>query len=162
ERIADDWSPVRLFALPATSQTSPLAWALAWLLAIGTGWVAARWGLRPDARRDLDPAKLALSLRSLAAVLSAVRFLPPRILPVLWPPGLAAAGRPRARRRPAAACAIAAAFAKLGEPRLVTREAVFDAAYYRRPFAATKQYAHAVWLLADSGVRGNLYDDYTI
>jgi len=162
ERIADDWSPVRLFALPATSQTSPLAWALAWLLAIGTGWVAARWVLRPDARRDLDPAKLALSLGSLAAMLSAVRFLWLGIFPLLLLAGIAAARPRHARRIAAAACAIAAAFAKLGEPRLVTREAVFDAAYYRRPFAATKQYAHAVWLLADSGVRGNLYDDYTI
>jgi hypothetical protein len=158
DRIVDDWAPVDLFALPASSRASPLAWTLAWILVVGVVWLSTQ-GLRSArVRRRLDPAKLGIAIVSIAVLLSAVRFLWLGILPLLLFAALT--GRRRARQIAAVACLLAVAFAKVGEERLATRDAVFDPLYYQRPFSASKYHAHAIWILADAGLSGNLYTDY--
>jgi hypothetical protein len=157
DRVVDEWAPTRLFSLPSPPQPSPLAWALAWVLVIALAWSIGRWLARARTRGDLDPAKIAVSLLSLGLLISAVRFLWLGVLPLLL---LA----PRANRRGAAwigaaARLLAAGFVKFGE-RMVTRDDMLSWAYYERPYAAGKHFAHAIWLLADSRVRGNLYAEY--
>jgi hypothetical protein len=142
-------------------------------LFFAVGWVVVRWIARAEIRARLDPAKLAISALSLCLLLSAVRFLWLGIFPLLLLAQIAGAPIRRRGRHSraalrhvtwiaAAACLLAAGFVKLGERRLVARDGLWTRAYYERPYAAAKYYAHAIWLLADSGVRGNLYHDYFI
>jgi hypothetical protein len=173
DRVIDEWAPLRLFALPATPQPTVFAWLLAWGLGVGLGVSIARWIARRQPRRDLDPAHVAVSLLSLGLLISAVRFLWIGIFPLLLFAGTAAAPVPADHRRAvgaprsaawigALACVLAAGFVKLGEQRLITRDAIWSSSYYERPYAAAKYYAHAIWLLADSGVRGRFYHEYFI
>ena len=173
DRIMDEWAALHLFALPGPPQPSPIAWTLAWALVLGMAWIAVRWIASERARRELDPAKLALSLLSLCLMISAVRFVWIGIFPLLLFAGAAGASLRVADRSAravprtataiaATACLLAAGFVKLGEQKLVSRDEIFQSAYYRRPYAAAKHHAHAIWVLADSGVRGNLYTDYFI
>jgi hypothetical protein len=164
ERIADEWAPFRPFELPSLSHPSPLAWLLAWGLFAAVAWCVARWIASRDVRRRLDPAQIGVALISLALLLSALRFLWLGIFPMLLLARVAGAARSRSRPGmwiAATACVLAAAFVKLGD-RIVIREGFLSWTYYQRPYAAGKYYAHAIWLLADSGVRGNLYTDYSL
>src|SRR5206468_2117418 len=115
-----EWAPTQLFSLPSQLQPSPIAWALAWVLGLGLAWRLARWLARVRTRRDLDPAKIAVSLLSLGLLISAVRFLWLGIFPVLL---LAPRGDRRGAKSAlrgaagigAAACLLAAGFVKFGE-----------------------------------------------
>jgi hypothetical protein len=170
ERVRDEWAPLHLFALPTPPQPSVLSWLLAWGLLVALGWVVARWIAREPVRRALDPAKLALALLAIGLLLTAVRFLWLGIFPLLVFAELFRTSSPELDRRPraarrravwigAAACLVAVGFVKVGD-RLITREAMLRWYYYQRPYPPAKYHATAIWLLADSGVRGNLYHEY--
>ena len=85
ERIADEWVPLSLFALPASPRPpSPLAWALVWSILLGTALALFR-ALRPAHRaRGFDPA-LGRRLARRARPLALRRALPlARIFPILF------------------------------------------------------------------------------
>ncbi len=163
ERVRDDWAPLRLFELPVGPQPSMMGWLLAWGLALGLACLIVLWLAR--ARKNLDPAKLAISLVAMIVMFSAVRFLWLGIFPLLLFADIARAPERAVRRTrwaAAAACLLAAGFVKLGESPRITRGAMVRWSHYQQPYAAAKHYAHAIWLLADSGVHGRLYNDYFI
>jgi len=173
DRVVDEWAPVHLFALPAPPLLpSPLAWALVWAILLGVGVALARTigAARRRSARDPDPALIAVSLLAIGLLLSAVRFLWLGIFPLLL---FASALRMRAgadhpstpRRRDArvaaAVCALlVVGFLRWGDWPAITRGLPATWSGYARPYPASKYYAHAIWLLADSGVRGHLYGDY--
>lgn len=172
ERVADEWAPLPLFALPAPPRLpSPLAWALVWSILLGTALALYR-AIRPAHRaRGFDPAQAGVSLIALALSLSAVRFLWLGIFPMLFlAKDLARRGGdappPRGARRHEAKIAaagtalLAAAFVELGDWPAITRGLPATARGYSTPYPVNKYFAHTIWLLADSGVRGNLYQDY--
>ena len=172
EYIADEWVPLSLFALPTSPRPpSPLAWALVWSILLGTALALFR-ALRPAHRaRSFDPALAGVSLVALALSLSAVRFLWLGIFPMLFlvnqlSARAADAPPPRGSRRHGAKIAavtavlLAAGFALLGDWPAITRGLPETGRGYATPYPVNKYFAHAIWLLADSGVRGNLYQDY--
>jgi len=169
-RIVDEWARVNLFALPAPPlPPSPVAWSLTWGIVLGTALVLYR-GLRGHSSRALDSARLGAALVALALALSAVRFLWLGVFPLLF---LAHAFRAESdsERAPAAArwvgwvpavasLALSGAFFALGDWPAITRGLPRTAVGYAKPYPVTKYYAHAIWWIADSGLRGNLYNDY--
>jgi hypothetical protein len=164
ERIADEWTHVNLFALPAPPlPPSPLAWALAWAIVLGTAFAV----LRGSRGRAFDLARLGAALVALALSLTAVRFLWLGVFPLLFlahalgarVDGVRAAAR--VRWIPAAASlALSGAFFALGDWPAITRGLPTTAVGYAKPYPVIKYYAHAIWLIADSGLRGDLYNDY--
>ena len=122
----------------------------------------ARRAARARRAPGLDPALAGVSLLALALALAAVRFLWLGIFPLLL---FASAWRP-ARAQPASGVAVAARGACSRPPSSSSatgprsRAACRHRGGYARPYPVEKYYAHAIWLLADSGVRGNLYNDY--
>jgi hypothetical protein len=56
--------------------------------------------------------------------------------------------------------ALAAAFLELGDWPAISRGVSATGDGYAKPYRPNKYYSHAIWLLADSGVRGNLYNEF--
>jgi hypothetical protein len=168
-RIVDEWARVDLFALPASPRPpSPLAWGLTWAIVLGTGFALYR-GWRARDRITLDPARLGASLVALALMLSAVRFLWLGVIPLLLfahafggASGKAPDARSVRRDRVGAAAALllAGGLFAFGDWPAITRGMPRTRVGYAKPYPVIKYYAHALWLLADSGVRGHLYTDY--
>jgi hypothetical protein len=166
-RIVDEWARVNLFALPVPPRPpSPLAWALAWGIALGTAFALYR-GLRGRSGRALDPARLGAALVALALSLSAVRFLWLGVFPLLFLAHAFGARSERAARAerldwiPAAATLLlSGAFFALGDWPAITRGLPTTAVGYAKPYPVIKYYAHAIWLIADSGLHGHVYTDY--
>jgi len=178
-RVADEWLPVDPFRLPLEGlPPSPLAWGLFWALLVGAPLVALRAAQRwrsaggskakADLESDIDPALVALAAVSLVAALLAVRFLWLGIFPLLllargsrtW---LAADG---SRRRLAPWAAAAAAllllpgFVRFGAWPMISRLVPRSWSGYAQPYPAAKYYEHAVWMLKDAGLEGNLFNEY--
>jgi hypothetical protein len=174
EVVADEWTPVPLFHLPAPPNLpSPLAWSLAWamLVAVALALIRAiRRGRVEPAGFELDPALIGVSLLSLALVFSAVRFSWLGIFPLLLvataigaPGGLASSPRTERHRETAIAAAagiLAVGFFYLGDWPAITRGLPATWEGYARPYPRLKYHAHAIWLLSDSRLRGNLYTPY--
>jgi hypothetical protein len=176
-RVADEWLPLVPWRLPAPGlPPSPLAWGLFWLLLVATP-LAAAWGLRrwrragagAAPRDDLDPALLALAAASLAAPLVAVRFLWLAVFPLLLLARALRAGACAERRGARAGAWAAAALAlwlapaslRLGDwP--IARALADSRQSYAQPYRAARYHAHAVWLLADAGLEGNVFNDYAL
>jgi tetratricopeptide (TPR) repeat protein len=174
-RVADEWARLDPFRLPVPHlPPSPLAWGLVWGLLAGTAastlGTAFRWrrGNGQDAQSDVDPALVALAGASLLALLTAVRFVWLGIFPLLL---LARIGRTRLAPRGApgrgAAWAVAAAalllvpgFLRVGDWPMISRGIPPSWSGYARPYPAFKYHAHAVWLLKDAGLEGNLFNEY--
>ena len=167
-RIADEWARVNLFALPVPPQPpSPLAWAIAWGIVLGVALVFYR-GWRGRSPTALDPARLGAALVALALMLAAVRFLWLGVFPLLLlarafgsdTPGERASHPWRDWITAAASLLLSGAFFAFGDWPAITRGMPTTAIGYAKPYPVIKYYAHALWLLGDSGVRGNLYTDY--
>jgi hypothetical protein len=174
-RVADEWARFDPFRLPLPNlPPSPLAWGLVWgLLAAApvTAFGAARRWRRGDDRNaesDPDPALVALAATSLAALLLAVRFLWLGIFPLLL---LArgsrarfavrgAPGRAAAWTAAAAALLLVLGFLQLGAWPMISRGIRGSWSGYAQPYAAGKYQAHAVWMLDDAGLEGNLFNEY--
>jgi hypothetical protein len=177
-RVADEWARLDPFQLPVQNlPPSPLAWGLVWAMLVATPAAALSMALRrrrgagSDAQSEVDPALVALAGASLVAMLVAVRFTWLGIFPLLL---LARSGRARlalrgapgraARSRGWAAAAVALllvpGFLRLGDWPMISRGIPGSWSGYARPYPASKYYAHAVWLLKDAGLEGNLFNDY--
>ena len=119
-RVADEWARFEPWRLPvANLPPTPLAWVLVWMLLVLAPfvvWMAVRRerASRAATAGDTAPPQVAWMLVSLAALLTAVRFLWLGLFPLL---ALARAGRGRVR--PAAAALAAAllvpAFFRFGD-----------------------------------------------
>ncbi|HXK23292.1 MAG TPA: hypothetical protein VMS55_11515 [Myxococcota bacterium] len=164
-RVADEWARFEPWHIPvANLPPSPLAWALAIALLASSPWLALRALRRTrDASppAGVGPAAVAVSLVSLAALLTAVRFLWLGVFPLL---ALARATRGRIRTgwMSLAAVVLAAAFFPLGDWPMVSNAMPRSAAGYAEPYNAAKYYAHAIWFLEDAQLEGQVFTDYPI
>jgi len=174
-RVADEWARLDPFRLPvANLPPSPLAWGLVWGLLAATPaaavWAALRWRRRAgsDAKSEVDPALVAVAGASLVALLVAVRFLWLGIFPLLLlasgcRSALGVRGAPR-RTAPwvaaAAALLLVPGFFRLGDWPMISRGLPLSWSGYAQPYSATKYFTHAVWLLEDAGLEGNLFNEY--
>jgi len=170
--VVDEWAPLDLFHLPVPNlPPSLLAWAITWLLlascaAIVPAGLRRRWRSAPDA--PPDPALAAVAVASLVAMLAAVRFLWLGLFPLLllaqWSaPRLASPRAPRRILGTAAALAslaLALAFVRWGDWPMIGGGLRPSLGSYARAFPPEKYHAHAVWMLADAGLEGRLYNDY--
>ena len=159
--VRDEWARFPLFAAPTPSlPPSPLAWALVWAL-LGGSLVAAFAAARRRLR--VDPALAAVAALSLALVLLAVRFSWLGIFPALLLAQTPALRSAAAARWSAVGCVAGlAAFVWLGDWPMLTQALPTTAAGYAKPYPASKWFGHAIWLLRDAELRGNLYTDYTL
>src|SRR5262245_30132684 len=166
-RVADEWARFEPWRLPvANLPPSPLAWALAIALLASTAWLALRALRRtrdasPPGDSDVGPTAVAFSLVSLAALLTAVRFLWLGIFALL---ALARATRGRIRSGwiSLAAVVLAIAFFPFGDWRMISGAMPRSPASYTEAYSAAKYYAHAIWFLAAAHPEGNLFTDYPI
>jgi hypothetical protein len=170
ERVVDEWARVDLLALPVPPlPPSPLAWAIAWATVLGLALAVFAW-VRARAARALDPARLGAAIVAVALMLSAVRFLWLGVFALLFFAN-AFGGRSDGARAPSAAGGLAwvgagaslllsGAFFALGDWPAITRGLPTTAVGYAKPYPVVKYYAHAIWLIADSGLSGHLYNDY--
>jgi hypothetical protein len=168
-RVADEWQPLDPLRLPVEGlPPSPLAWGLFWALLVATPFGAlraARSWRRAGGDEGADPALVGLALASLAAPLAAVRLLWLAIFPLLLLARAARGARGGARAAAWAAAAasllLAPAFARLGDwP--VARALADPWSGFAQPYRAARYQAHAVWILADAGLEGNLWNDYPL
>jgi hypothetical protein len=170
--VVDEWASVDLLRFPvANLPPSPLAWALVWTLLLGSLAVVsfAAMRLRMDASRSKpvpDPALAGAAVASLVAMLFAVRFLWLGILPLLLLARCAPSVCSERLRRPmriAAAglsLALVPGFVRLGDWSMLSGTLPKSWSEYRRPFLAAKYHSGAVWMLADAGLEGKLFNDY--
>ncbi len=173
--VVDEWSRFPLLTLPkANLPPSLLSWGATWLAMIGLPislLFAARARRRERSRGSqaqplLDPVLLAIAAASLVAMLLAVRFSW-MVIFVLLALGhtLRVAGAFEGRGRAASGmCAVLAvatawAFFSLGAWPMISR--AVNARTYAAPYPAAKHQAHAIWFLADSGVEGRIFNDYS-
>lgn len=169
-RVADEWLPIDLFALPVSYlPPSPLAWLLVWGLLLS--WPLLAFGAARLWRKqstDIDPALVALAGISLLAMLAAVRFTWLGIFPLIL---LARAARGVSARRTTAgrmwiaavvSIALAGAFFRFGDWPMISRGLRAEWSSYKQPYAAVKYYAHATWVLRDARLAGNIYNDYSM
>jgi hypothetical protein len=154
-RVADEWMRFEPFHLPVPDlPPSPLAWALGCALLVLAPLLA--WRLL----RSAGAVLCAWMLVALATLLGAVRFLWLGLFPLL---ALArvARGRIPAGASAVAAVLLAAAFFRLGDWPMVSGLLPASREGYAEPYSAAKYYAHAIWFLADAGIEGNVFADYT-
>jgi hypothetical protein len=174
-RVGDEWSAVDLFRLPRPGlPPSPLAWTLLWGLVVGTASAGLRaaWGWRRPADAAgsrIDPALLGVAVASLAASLTAVRFVWLAIFPLMllarWQPaGVRSMRSPCSRAWLAAALAVLLliGFVRGGDWRTIAGSMPRSWTGYAQPYAAAKYHAHAVWLMQDAGLEGNLFNEYAL
>ena len=176
--VGDEWrrlDPMRLpvLELPPT----PLAWGLFWCLLIAvplaairaaSGWRRGRD--RPDAKPRIDPALVSLAFASLVGSFIAVRLLWLTIFSLLLLAHVARAwlgASPAPRWRPQLAAALAAAllcvgFFRLGDWRMLSASLPGSGNYLSLPYPPSRSFGHAVWLLADAGVEGNVFSEYAL
>jgi hypothetical protein len=177
-RVADEWVRVDPLHWPAPGlPPSPLSWAIVWGLLLGSGVVLGRWLSRRRSAADragdaaagdagVDPALAGVAVASLAALLTAVRFLWLGIFPLLLilratRGALAPGRRPSPRLATAgAALLLLPAFVHRGDWSWIGSSVPGTWRGWARPYHADKYHAQAVWLLADAGLEGNLFNDY--
>jgi hypothetical protein len=159
-RVGDEWSRITLFALPRTNDA--LHWFGAWgsLLATLAGWSVIVRRRNADAR---DVAFGALALLSAALILMAVRFSWLCVFPLAF---LALVSRKPLDASPmrtawicaAASIGLAAAFFQVGAWPTFSQGLTHG---YQRPYMPARYNAHAVWWLADAGLTGPLFAEYS-
>jgi hypothetical protein len=168
-RITDEWARFRLFTWPeANIPPSPLSWCATWLLLLITPAVVVHTARSETARGDFaptgpDPALLAIACASLVAMLLAVRFSWMSIFVLLAIGDCLRTSNPVGFRRGmgiAMALATAFTFVAHGAWPMISR-GVRSVATYAEPYPAGKHHAHAVWFLADTGLEGRLFNDYS-
>jgi len=172
--VVDEWSPLRLFALPVPLLPPTWAtWLLAWgcLVATVAGGVALlreRVGHRHacSAAVRIDPALLAWSSAGLLASLVAARFLWLCVFGVML--GCVIASRVRVGKTTSRAVlasltlALLVAHLGFGDWPLVSRALKRGPAAYLEPYRPAKYFGHAMWFLEDTGLEGRIYNDYPL
>ncbi len=169
--VSDEWRPIDPLRWPvANLPPSLLSWAAVWALLLATPWAALRsvrsW--RSGGAAGADPALLAIALVSLAAMLSASRFLWLGVFPCLLvlraargrAEGAPAPGLARSAAAAAAALALVPGFLRAGDWPMISRGIPTELASYAEPYPAAKYESHAVWLLRDAGLEGHLFGGY--
>jgi hypothetical protein len=165
--VVDEWSGINLFTLPAANlPPSPWVWVCAWLLTLSTlaiGIGAIRRWRRGDAEAGIDPALLGMSAASMLAMSQAVRFSWLAIFPLLL---VAQAIRQVPFRRRAwgvagVALLCCAAFFRIGDWPMISRGLSVTLEGYARPYPTSKYFAQGVFFLADTGVEGRLFNEYS-
>ncbi len=159
-RVGDEWSRVALFALPRASEA--LHWMGAWgsLLATLAGWLVVVRRRNTDARTI---AFGALALLSVVFILMAVRFSWLCVFPLAF---IALVMREPLRESRSqavwitavASIGLAAAFFQIGSWPTFSRGLTHA---YERPYMPARYHAHAVWWLADAGLDGPLFAEYS-
>jgi hypothetical protein len=172
-RVVDDWARFRPLALPVSDlPPTPLAWVLIWVLAVLTPVAALRcvrsWrrGAGGEAGPGVDPALLGIAGASLLALLVAVRLSWLALFPMLL---VAAAQRATPRSvlgTPRRAGALAASllvpgFLWAGDWPLISG-ALQSWPQYLQPYGTRKYHGHAVRMLEETGLQGNLVTDYEL
>ena len=176
-RVVDEWKSFGFFQWPVSNlPPTPLAWALGWVL-VGLTAVGVVCGLRQWSRvrpgneaGAIDPALGGLAVASLVAMAIAVRFEWLGIFPLLL--SLQVFRRvpdPSARpaRAPvavAASVAVAAVplFFMLGPWPMISGGLAPYWESYRQAYPAAKYHGHGMGWLADAGLEGHLYTDYSL
>ncbi len=187
ESVSDEWNPTGLFSWPLPLLPPTLAaWILTWLCLIGVAGMTVLF-VRQRTRREsraaaIDPALLALAMGGLVAAVWASRFLWLGVF-ALTLLGTIASNRPGPEseveppklasdpsdQRVLTTC-LAALFTlaaavlhfEVGDWPLVSRAMRADGADYRAPYSAERFNTTAVWLLADTGVEGRIFNDYPL
>lgn len=173
-RVGDEWTATNLFSLPTVGALpSPVAWTALWLLLSAAGAVVARWLWRvktqgTSALSEFDFARAGLACLALLASIFAVRFLWLLAFALLFV--LAAIARKstepgamstRRKWGVAIVCLLLVpAFFRAGDWPIVARAIPTDVHQYAVDYPSEKYHAHAVWLLDDAGISGNLYAEY--
>ena len=178
-RVGDEWIPFTLLQWPRLNlPPSPISWAILWALWICAPVIAV-WGVMRWKQRSaegpgscLDPALMGLAAISLIASLLAVRFLWLGIFPLLLVAhGLRVGGQGRAmpersRGRLWAVAIVAVllvpGFLRFGPWPMISRGVPAQWQAYSYPYPADKYFAHAVWFMKDSGLEGNLFNNYSV
>jgi hypothetical protein len=166
--VADEWSPLQLFALPrSNSPPAPIVWGIFWLLIPAvtfTAWRAWRSWRDDDESSWVDPALLALAAAGLIAGLLAVRFTWLAVFALL----LLARTSGRAERTASISWVAAAGslllvpgYLVLGDWPFLSQGVPRSLAGYASPYPANKYYANAAWFLRDAGIEGQLFTAYS-
>ena len=173
--VIDEWRPTALWSLPlANLPPSPLSWGLLWLVALATLWAVGatlrswRAGAAVPSRLEVDPVLLGLALISMALVVVAVRFMWLAVFPMLLV--LSASRLPFVRSlslsTPIRVCLagvpllLVPAFLHYGAWPMVSNAISGRWEDYRVAYPTGKYATHAAWLMADSGLEGNLFARY--
>jgi hypothetical protein len=172
-RVGDEWAPFHAFRFPNSPlPPSPLGWLIVWALGIATLIAAAAsvFASRREASQAdrIDFASVALALAWIPATLIAVRFTWLAIFPILLLVRVASTRFRAPLERPlvktaiaVGAVALAAAFFSFGAWRsMSTGLARSVSQYVESDYPAGKWFSHGVWFLSDTGVEGNLFNDY--
>ncbi|MBW2292223.1 MAG: hypothetical protein JRG94_07910 [Deltaproteobacteria bacterium] len=182
-RVADEWIGVAPFRLPQLgAHPTPMTWIVFWLLALGIA-VAVMLAARRLSRAErgdppkVEPVLIALSGLWLIASLSAERFLWLGIFPLLLLSSMlssmlgsllssqsnaSSARRDRTTLGSSAACALLLmiGFAKFGDWPGISRSIPPTLQQFTQPYLAERYRAHAVWMLDDAKLEGNLFNEY--
>ena len=184
-RVADEWAALAAFQFPRPgSQPTPMGWIVFWGLALGclvavTGALRNLRSAEHSQPSNVNPALLALAVVGVMAPLVAVRFLWLGIFPLLLlsvplgtllnspaepREGEANKGKSRAigvlGSSTAGAVLLLVGFSQIGDWPVVSRSIPPTARQYAQPYFAAKYQAHAVWMLDDADVEGNLFNEY--
>lgn len=173
--VVDEWRPTSLLTFPvANLPPSLLSWCLVWALLAGTALAvppALRgWGNHggTSRRSEVDPVQLGLALGSMLLMLLAVRFLWLGVFPLLFLVG-SFRGRPALRiAMPTPVRVVLAllplllvpAFLHYGGWPMISNAISGRWEDYRPGYPTGKYSTHAAWLMADSGLEGNLFARY--
>ncbi len=180
-RVVDEWKSFGFFRWPIPNlPPTPLAWVLGWLLAGGTAWAGVR-GLhqwwRPTlsksgGARTINPALVGLSVASLVAMATAVRFEWLGIFGLLlavtiFRPASDARAHPVAVDRGWVAAALGSValvplFFMAGPWTMISGGWTSYWDSYRQAYPPAKYYGHGMGWLADVGLEGHLYTDYSL
>jgi len=172
--VSDEWRRVDLFDLPAPNlPPSWLSWFSIWALLIAVmllvGFALRRLRV-PEIEARVDPGLLALASAALIGISIAARFLWLSIFCLLllgyWlrdPIARSLAWRTRIAWASAiTALALIPAFWSFGDWPMISRALGQPLSDFSRPYPAEKYYGHAVWMLRDAGLEGNLYNKYSM
>jgi hypothetical protein len=166
-QVVDEWRPTQPLTLPAANlPPSPLSWGLVWVLSLGTfaASVQAVRSWRRRAERDVDPVAVALAVVSAAAMLAAVRFVWLGVFPILLLLAATRSHRPATRRGRLLTTALTTllipGFVVLGDWGMISKGVSSTWRTYTPAYRPSKYHAHAIWLLRDARVEGNLYTRY--
>lgn len=169
--ISDEWRAADLLSAPlANLPPGPTAWVLLWFLVLATP-IAGLHTLRRWRRGEVDgppAALLGLAGAGLVASIFAVRFLWLGVFPLLL-----LANALRVARRDAAApgwrtaaavsaCSVLvlAGFVQRGDWKMISGGWPRSWGQFRQPYPAAKYSGAAVSFLEDTGLRGNLFNEY--
>lgn len=176
-RVADEWIAVAPFRLPAAGrQPAPMAWIVFWVLLLGSILAVIRSARRLRSKQstdppEVDPILLSLSGLGLVASLTAVRFLWLGIFPLLllssWlgqrcrsSAGLQFRSSVVLGWSAAVALLLLIGFTRFGDWPGISRSIPPTLQQLAQPFSADKYHAHAVWMLKDAALEGNLFNEY--